>query len=389
MRIGFFTDSYKPYISGVVHSIETFSRELKKLGHEVTIFAPNYPTAAEEEKVFRFPSIPAVRHPGFYISIPLAPGLTRFLEENAPDIVHVHSPFIMGRVGARVAKSRHLPLVFTYHTLYDQYTHYVPFARQISRDLTRKFCIDFCNRCDLVITPTGVIGKQIKEMGVSAPIQSLPTGINQEEFAGADRDWLRRTYGIKEEEFVLLFVGRMSREKNVGFLIKVLKLIMGGYGLSAKLVLVGEGPETENLKTLVAEQGLVHQVIFTGKISRENLIRAYSGADLFVFASVTETQGLVIGEAKAAGVPVVAVDAFGVSEMVVNGEEGYLVPQDEQLFVSRVVTILKKPQLRKKMIRQVLVNAANLSAQDCAQKLAHFYQQLHERYAQQRTSSLG
>lgn len=376
MRIGFFSDSYTPYISGVVHSIETFSRELRNLGHQVVIFAPKYPSVSRETGVFRFPSIPSLTPTGFYIPIPLAAGFSQFLAENPLDIVHVHSPFVLGRLGAKIARNHRCPLVFTYHTLYDQYTHYVPFARQISQDLTRRLCVNFCNRCDLVITPTGVIGEHIKSMGVKSAVQWLPTGIDFGEFNQTDKGWLRNTYDIGQDESLLLFVGRITKEKNISFLVKTLQIMRNELGQQAKLVVVGQGPETESLKRYVGELDLSEYVVFTGRLSREEVVRAYGGADVFVFGSVTETQGLVIGEAKAAGLPVVAVDAFGVSEMVVDGEDGYLVPEDENVFALTTTKILKNSELRQKMSRKALINAKDLSAQSCAKKLVQYYSSL-------------
>lgn len=373
MKVGLFTDSYHPYVSGVVRSVETFSEELKKLGHQVYIFAPSYPGINQEENVFRFPSIPSITHSNFYLAIPFAPALRSFLDNHPLDIVHVQSPFILGRVGAKVARKRRIPLVFTYHTLYDQYTHYLPFGREFGKDLTRRWCTNFSNRCDLVITPTQVIGKHIEAMGVKTNIAWLPTGIKIEEFTNQERSWLRNRYEIKPEELILLYVGRMGKEKNIYFLIKCLELLRQDSEQSFRLVLVGQGPETEHLKQYCSLRGLADSVIFTGPLSREDLVRSFCGSDIFVFSSLTETQGIVIAEAKAAGLPTVAVDAFGVKDMINNQEDGYLVPHDAEIFAGRVKELGEQCLLRRQMGHKARLNANDISAVTCAKKLESFY----------------
>ncbi|SHE38586.1 glycosyltransferase family 4 protein [Desulforamulus putei] len=373
MRIGIFTDSYKPYIGGVVRSIEIFTEELRNLGHKVTIYAPNYPGVDKEKDVFRFPAIPTPTYKGFYLAIPFATGLEHFLEQNLPDVIHVHSPFMLGRLGARVAKKLGVPLVFTFHTLYDQYTHYVPFARELSKGITRKMCVDFCNRCDLVITPTENISNHIRNMGVKSNVKWLPTGIQLDEFAGVDRAWLRQTYGLGDDEIILLSVGRTGKEKNIPFLLDCFAEVRKRYP-NTKLVLVGEGPELENLKKYARNLGLTNHVIFTGKLTRDDLIKAYGGADLFIFGSMTETQGIVIAEAKAAGLPVVAVNAYGVANMVVDGEDGFLVSPELHSFVDKMILLIEDIALRKRMSERALINVQQLSSRKCAEKLITYYE---------------
>ncbi|CCO07104.1 glycosyltransferase family 4 protein [Desulforamulus hydrothermalis] len=374
MRIGIFTDSYLPYIGGVVRSIEIFTEELRRLGHEVNIYAPSYPGVAKEKDIFRFPAIPTPTYKGFYLAVPFAGGLERFLSVNRPDVIHVHSPFLLGRLGAKIARKLGVPLIFTFHTLYDQYTHYVPFARELSKGITRKICVDFCNRCDLVITPTENISRHIRSMGVTSPIKCLPTGIQLSEFADLDKNWLRQTFAL-EEQTILLSVGRAGKEKNISFLLDCFAQICRRHS-NVTLILVGDGPELENLKSYAQNLGLTDKVIFTGKLAREKLVKVYGGADLFVFASMTETQGIVIAEAKAAGLPVVAVNAYGVSDMVVDGEDGYLVRPAIESFVNKVNFLIENKALRKKMGNQALLNAQALSSRKCAEKLVAYYESL-------------
>ncbi|MEW6276445.1 MAG: glycosyltransferase family 4 protein [Bacillota bacterium] len=376
MKIAIFTDSYRPYTSGVVHSIETAKEELEALGHKICIFAPAYPNQPKpENNVFRFPSLPAPTNRDFTLAIPFNRRVKRILRTWQPDLIHVHSPFILGSLGARYARFFKLPLVFTFHTLYEEYVHYFPFAKNITKKATRMITRNFCNRCDLVIVPTTIIQDYLKNIGVRVPVTNIPTGIKVEEFSFRDRSWLKTYYQIPREEKILLFVGRLGQEKNIGFLLEAYLKVNREFP-GSRLVLVGGGPEEKALKKRVVAAGLQDKVIFTGKIPKEEMAKYYAGADLFVFASVTETQGLVIAEAKAAGLPVVAVRAFGVTEMVQDGDDGFLTELNQKDFVAKILFLLKNDALRQKFARQARLNAETLSARNCALKLLESYQGL-------------
>ena len=381
MQIGVFTDSYLPYTSGVVRSIETFTQELRKLGHRVYIFAPRYPhymnkdSQHEEEGVFRFASIPAPTNREFTLAVPFSWRFKPAIEKLHLDIIHVHSPFLLGRLGARYARKKGIPLVFTFHTLYDHYLHYVPFSQNITKEITQKLCSDFCNNCDQIIVPTSIVGDYIKKFGVSCQVKKLPTGINFDDYANPNAKWLRKKYHIPDEQKILLFVGRLGKEKNVSFLISCFNKIHNLLP-ETHLVLVGGGPEEQELKKTIAEMNITDKVTFTGTLSKPDVINCYFGADLFVFSSVTETQGLVIVEAKAGGLPVVAVNAFGPSEMVVDGEDGFLTDLCEADFVDKVLLLLKDEQLRITMGKKARINAEEISSRNCALKLLETYDSL-------------
>lgn len=376
MKIGVFTDSYRPYTSGVVRSIDTFSNELTALGNDIYIFAPSYPNCQKESRVFRFASIPAPTNPDFTLALPFSLQLRPTMRRWKPEIIHVHSPFLLGRVGAHFARQLGVPLVFTFHTLYDQYVHYVPFAREVTRELTRRFCRDFCNQCDLVIVPTGIIGEHLKKMGVRTMVKKVPTGIKLEEFSTGDKQWLKKKYQIPPEEKVLLFVGRLGQEKNIGYILDNFAVIAGELP-ATRLVIVGGGPEEETIKNKIEKLGLKNRVILTGTLPRAEVINCYHGADIFVFGSKTETQGLVLAEAKAAGLPVVAVKAFGAVEMVHDGEDGFLTAAgDRQAFVNSVKRLLTDREMYQHMSKQALINVATLSSRQCALNLLESYHEL-------------
>ncbi len=376
LKIGIFTDSYRPYTSGVVRSIETFSDELRTQSHEVFIFAPEYPNhhqeQLEEDGVFRFSSIPAPTNHDYALALPFSIRLHSTLKKIGLDVIHVHSPFLLGRLGAHYAKKLNIPLVFTFHTLYDQYVHYVPIGQNFTKKITKKFCADFCNHCDLVIVPTGIIGEHLQAWGVSTEIKALPTGININSFRTEEKNWLYQKFNIDTSEKLLISVGRLGKEKNFEFILKTFGNINAAFP-KTKLVLVGNGPEKDELVKIAKELDILEKVIFTGTLSRDETAKAYNSAYIFVFASVTETQGLVVGEAKAAGLPTVAVKAFGVSEMVENGVDGFLTNLDISEFVDKVNLLLGDENLRYTMSQNAMKKSEAISSKNCAQKLLQYY----------------
>lgn len=379
MRIGFFTDSYRPYTSGVVRSIDLFRREFQERGHDVYIFGPEYPLARypREERVFRFTAIPAPTMPDFSIAIPLSAQLRATVRRIGLEIIHVHSPFLLGRLGATAARQCGLPLVFTFHTLYEQYAHYLPVAQQAVRVLAQAVGRDFCNRCNLVVAPSRLVENYLREIGVGAKIAVIPTGNDLEELDHADPAWLRTTYGLDPAARILLFVGRLGREKNIVFLLQSFYRARRALP-HLRLIIAGGGPLEEQLRTLCLELGIEREVIFTGLLPRPQLAHCYAGADLFVFPSVSETQGLVIGEAKAAGLPVVAVNASGAAEMVVHGEDGLLTAHSPEQFSAAVIKLLQDRNLYEKMCRRARLNAGALSAAASAERMLDGYAALLE-----------
>jgi len=388
LKIGIFTDSYRPYTSGVVRSIETFSAELQAQGHETYIFAPDYPNCeGNEQRVFRFSSIPAPTNNGFVLAVPISIRLRPLLKKLNLDIIHVHSPFMLGRLGARWAKKLNLPLVFTFHTLYDQYVHYVPFGQNLTKEITKKFCAEFCNHCDLVIVPTGVITDHLKNWGVAADIRVIPTGIKLENFRQEQKNWLQTKFNIDPAAKIIISVGRLGKEKNFGFIIDSFKEIAAAYP-DTRLVLVGNGPEKEALAKQCRELGIAGQVVFTGTLTGEETALAYNSAHIFAFASVTETQGLVIGEAKTAGLPVVAVRANGVSEMVEDGIDGFLTDLHKEQFVGKIKLLLEDQHLLHTLGQNAAVNAEKISAANCTNRLLECYREVIKKKEQKMQTSV-
>ena len=379
MRIGIFTDSYKPYTSGVVTSITTFRDELTQLGHEVHIFAPSYPHYEDEEpNVYRFYSVPSPTNTDFTLAIPIYPGLGTLVKHLRLDIIHVHSPMIMGRVGLRYARKYNIPLVFTYHTRYDQYVHYVPVAQDFAKEVTVKYSSSFCNHCDHIIVPSEDIRTIVQENEVRKPVTVIPTGIPLQKFENGDSAWLRANFDIPTENKILLFVGRLTKEKNLNFLIETFRIIKDKMPKTS-LVLTAQGPLEDELKALCSQLGLSAQdVVFTGAVPYDTLGNVYHSADLFVFSSLTETQGLVLTEAMACGLPVVAVRASGVQDMVDDGVDGLLTNLDTGELASAVCRVLGDDILYQHLQKNALLKAESLSARSMALRLEDIYERLRK-----------
>ncbi|MFO8192332.1 MAG: glycosyltransferase family 4 protein [Bacillota bacterium] len=377
MKIGVFTDSFRPYTSGVVRSIELFSREFTSRGHEVYIFGPDYPLLQppKEKGVFRFISVPAPTMPEFSLPIPISVQLGSTIKKLKLDIIHSHSPFLLGSMGARAARRFRLPLVFTFHTLYDQYVHYFPFVGNASKHLVQNISRDFCNRCNTVIAPSQLVVNYLDRIGVKSPVVIIPTGIDLDEFKNVNSDWLHENYNIPEDKKVLLFVGRLCKEKNIAFLLKAFQIVEKNFP-QVFLVLVGKGPQEFYLRRLIDKMGLKDKILFTGVLPRNKIVHCYASADLFVFPSVTETQGLVIGEAKAVGLPVVTIRAYGPAEMVVNGEDGLLTDPSVNSFAESTLQLLHDRELYKSMSSKALENVRNVSSVNCADRMLNVYQEL-------------
>ena len=349
MNIVFFSDSYRPYVSGVVRSIENYSCFLRKRGHRVYIFAPDYAGVdANEKNVFRFKSLPAVIYPSFRISLPFSLRILDKLKELKADVIHSHSPFLMGRLSLWAADKLIIPHVFTYHTLYEQYTHYFPGISGLLSYLISRYVKNYCSRSNLIITPSKFVKKKIDEKGISSPVSVVPTGINLEEYKKDSELDIRKKYDIGEKENIILSVGRLGKEKNIDFLLKVINKLSRS-GKKVRMLIVGEGPQKENLKKMSEKLKLGEIVIFAGGCAPEEVFNYYKEADLLVFSSCSETQGLVLLEAMAAGLPVVAVDAGGVSTVVENGKNGFLLDRDIDSFAK----VIKKVFANRKLYELV------------------------------------
>lgn len=375
MRIGFFTDTYTPQINGVVTSIKLFARALERQGHSVYIFAPTPRQATDGPHVVRIPSLPFAFQPEMRVAAIYSAQAHRLVRRANLDVVHSHDPFAIGLFGLAMAKRYRLPYVHTYHTLYPEYVHYV-WETELTRELAERLSRDFCNQCDTVLAPSTKIERALHEWGVRKPVVTLPTGVDTVTFSERDPESVaafRRRFGIPEQDRLLVFVGRLGLEKNIDLLVDALSFVRTP---GARLLVVGDGPHREGLARHIAKDRIADRVTFTGYLGRDDVRAAYHASDALFFASTTETQGLVVAESMAAGLPVVAVRDLAVGDAVVDGVNGFLTDEDPQELARAVDRVLSDHDLRARMSAASLQRADELSIEHQAERLAAIYAQL-------------
>ena len=352
MRIGIFTNNYLPARGGVATASELLRRGALALGHEPYVFAPRFPGYADRfSGVFRYPSFPALTYPDFSLAIPFSPRIARAVKHLQIDVFHAQHPFLLGQAARRLAQRYGRPLVFTYHTRYEKYAHYVPFHRGVVERVAIRRSVAFASQADLVVAPSQGIRRFLEEQGVLSPTVVLPTGVEIDAFTPGDRAAARYALGLPAAGPVLLSVGRLDREKSVELLLTAFEHVTAGMP-AARLVLVGQGKETDRLRALAERLGCGDRIHFAGGFPREELPAYYRAADLFLFASQTETQGLVLAEAHACGLPAVAVCAPGVDETVRDGETGVLTKPDARELADAAVRLLLDRAGRQAMGKQ-------------------------------------
>jgi 1,2-diacylglycerol 3-alpha-glucosyltransferase len=348
MRVALFTNNYLPFRGGVTTAVETLRTGLEASGHQAWVFAPASDTAGDSPGVFRYPSIPAPTYPGFAVPFPCSPRLARVARGLRPDIVHAQHPFLLGVTARRLARRLAVPLVFTYHTRYEKYAHYVPAPERLVAALAVRLACRFADRAELVIAPSACIAETLRTRGVRARVAVVPTGVPLDRFCPGAADAARRALGLTPEALVCLYVGRLDREKSVERVIEAFGLIAGALP-QARLLLVGQGSHAEALGRRAAASPARDRIRLMGGVAREALPAYYRAADLFLFASETETQGLVLAEAHACGLAAVAVRASGVEEVVVDGATGLLTKPDARDLADAAIGLLLDPARRAAM----------------------------------------
>lgn len=339
MRVGFFTEVYHPVVNGIVASLDGLAEGLRGLGHDVYLFAPAVPGYEEQARaVYRMPSLPLPVSTPYRLTLPLVSRRNRHAIINRLDVLHAHSPFVTGWMSVRYARRLRIPLVYTYHTRLEEYAHYVPFEPNATRRAASTLTRNFANLADAVIVPTAAMRERLLQLGVTTRVVVIPSGIDLRRFGAGKRSAaLRDSLGVREGERLLLFVSRLAREKNVELLIDALALCES----PARLIIAGDGPEREALQDRAIARGVSERVKFLGAIDRESLPDMYASADAFVFPSVTETQGLVLAEALAAGTLVLAADAPQIRDVL--GGAGRAVAPTPEAFALAMGAVPKQP----------------------------------------------
>lgn len=381
LRVGLFTNNYLPMLGGVSTAVETTRTHLERLGHAVIVVAPRMAGAREDSPhVIRVPALPAPTYPDFSLPLPLPPGLRRTIRALDLDVFHAQHPFLLGGTARRLARELGRPLAFTYHTLYEKYAHYVPLPRLLVARRAVCWSTRFANSADVVIAPSEALAERLSAQGVHQPIEVIPTGVDLGRFRATDRAVARGAAALPAAGPLLLYVGRLDREKNLVFLLHAFARIAAAHP-TVRLALVGRGTQEHALRTIAAARPGAERVHFVGGIDPAEVVRYYQAADVFVFASTTETQGLAVLEAMAAGLPVVAVRASGVEEAVLDGVTGLLVPEDPAAFAAAVTEVLKDSDLAEKLAGGGSETAQRFAAPALADRLAAVYRRLLARAA--------
>jgi glycosyltransferase involved in cell wall biosynthesis len=325
------TNTYRPHIGGVAKSVEAFAQEFRSRGHVVLIVAPEFPEQpSSESDVIRVPAIQNFNGSDFSLVLPIPGLLTQAVDNFQPDIVHAHHPYLLGMTGMRIARQHRIPIVFTHHTLYEQYTHYVPADSPALKRFVIALATQFANQSDLVFTPSESIADLLKRRGVESPMAIVPTGVNLDQFSNGDGASFRQNMRIPDTAFVVGHLGRLAEEKNLRFLAQAVGNFMRD-ATDAHFLLCGAGPMEAVITKMFSENGLRDRLHVTAIYDQSQLRHAYSAMDVFAFSSKSETQGMVLTEAMAAGVPVVALNASGTREVVKDRINGLLLEKEDIL----------------------------------------------------------
>ncbi len=378
MNIWMMTNTYTPFVGGVARSVMAFTQECRQAGHRVLVVAPVYEGAPPSEPdVVRIPALQDFNGSDFSVALPIPGYLTTYFEECRPDVVHSHHPHLLGNTAVRIASRFNRPLVFTHHTMYEHYLHYVPAEASRMREFVIALATGYCNLCDCVIAPSQSVADLVRERGVQTPIEVIPTGVDVRQFEQGDGAAFRRAHGISPRAFVAGYVGRLAPEKNLPFLAEALRTFAAQVKKGHFLV-VGSGPSAEVIEKTFRAGGMGRRLHLVGSLQGQALVDAYHAMDAFVFASYSETQGMVLTEAMAAGKPVVAVDAPGVREVVRDGHNGRLLYGDDaDEFADAVAEIAYVSGRRRRQLGQAAHETAQEFSMDrCGRALLAVYDRL-------------
>lgn len=380
LHIGHFTNTYKPVLSGVVRSVSSFRQALSDMGHNVFIFAqkPSKDFVYEEPFVFHYPAmeIPAYKYP---VSIPVSRSIDHIFPALKLDVIHAHHPAGIGKEGANKAQEYGLPLVFTHHTRYREYAEYVSLVpKNLSETVIGNWLVDFMANCHHIIVPSAVIQNSLREAyGITERVTVMPTGIDLTPYRDADGTAVRQKHGWRADQRVILSLGRLANVKNWPLFIEAAAIVLHKHP-DTYFALIGDGPERDSLAKMVKKLGIADRFEFVGRVPYEDVPSYLSAGDLFAYASITETQGLVTLEALAAGLPVIAVDASGTNETVEDGSDGLLTENTAESLADAIDRVLSDDVLYHQLKEAAQAKAQAWDIKVLAQKLLDVYAQAAE-----------
>jgi len=378
-------DVYKPHISGITNYIELNKRILEKSGHEVFVFTfgdENYPD--DEKNIIRSPGLPLL-DTGYYVSFRYSKEARKLLR--TMDVVHVHHPFLSGSLALRYCRPRGIPIVFTNHTRYDLYARvYIPVLPDvIGETALEAYLPAFCHACDLVISPSAGMKEVLKKLGVTEPIDVVPNGVDLEPLNANIKPFERISLGIKPDELVLVYSGRLGPEKNLTFLVRSFAGVAQTFD-RVHLLLVGDGPERDNLEDHARHMEIISRMRITGMVPHSEVYSYLLGSDIFVTASVTEVHPLSVIEAMAAGLPVVGINSPGIGDTIEDGKTGLLAKEEDiAAFTAKLVRLISEKEWRKKMGLNARQAAQNYSIEKTSEIMIQKYQSVITKKSHQGT----
>lgn len=378
LHMAHYTNTYHPLTSGVVRSVSTFRQSLTELGHNVFIFAQEAGGFEDQEPfIFRYPALDVPGLPNFPLTIPVSPFINKVIPYLKLDIIHSHHPFLLGQTAANKAKDLNLPLVFTFHTRYQEYSHYVSLDQGLVKKAIGGWLGDYMQKCHHIVVPSSGIQQILADrFGITGQVTVVPTGIDLTPYAQSDGRRVRQSRGWGDD-LVLISVGRLAQEKNWSTLLIAVAQVIKQHP-QLRFVLLGEGSGREQLEAQAIDLGIADRVELTGNVPFEEIPDFLAAADLFCFASVTETQGLVTIEALAAGLPVVAVEATGTTDVLEPDRQGILTENSSAALAQAIQQLVENPTLRQQFSQAALERAKEFETLTQAKKLLKVYERAME-----------
>ncbi|MBI4096215.1 MAG: glycosyltransferase [Candidatus Levybacteria bacterium] len=382
MKIGVITDTYYPQLNGVTVSVDNFVRGLRALGHEVYIFAPLIKNHKDTDKnIFRIPSFKVISsEPEVLVPLPVPRQSYGQIFRINFDLIHAHGNGAFSFFGCQVAKLRGVPFILTFHTLHTKYTHYFLNGKVVRPGMVALGLRMFADICDGIITPSEKMKDELITYGVKKQIKVIPGFVDYSRFQKRKKGYLHKRFFIPKDHKILLTVGRLGKEKNFPFLINMFKKLQS-QEKNTDFVIAGQGGELNSLKRLAEKLGLSKTIHFTKKAELELMPDIYRDADIFIFASTTETQGICVLEAAASGLPIVVVRDPAFDSLVIDGETGFSVSADQEIFAQKTIQLLRDNNLRRQFgNRAKEIARKNFESKYLTKQLLEYYKKVLSTY---------
>lgn len=384
IRAVMFTNTFAPLIGGIERSVAQFHEDLNQSGHFCRVVTPAFRNAtSSRDGILRTASIKGIGEQGFSFRLPSISRIDRWMEAIEPQVVHAHQPFMLGDTAWRIARDWNIPIVFTHHTLYERYARLLPLEQERAERLVLSLTTHFANRCDLCIAPTASVAELMRKRGIESPIAVVPTGIDVERFSQGNGDRARQQLGIPAPHRVFGYLGRVTHEKNMAFIAKAAVKVLSETEDSTFLC-AGEGDAVEVVRGILDDAGFSDRTRLAGVLTGDAVPDAFAAMELFLFASHTDTQGLVLAEAMAAHTPTVALDAPGARDCIRHEETGLVLPTHAtpEDMGSAVAKLLNHPDRLRKLQENARIGANDFAHARCTERLVAAYEEAIELYSQ-------